>query len=93
MKSLLYQDAGDGYGYLSSEWKEVRIEHRQGVLKMIRDGTYVGQPIRSLEIVGLTTQPKELRANGNIIEFTFDSGIRRMHAKLPENANEITLIR
>ena len=93
MKSLLYQDAGDGYGYRSGEWKEVRIEHRQGVLKMIRDGTYVGQPIRSLEIVGLTTQPKELRANGNIIEFTFDSGIRRMHAKLPENANEITLIR
>jgi len=89
----LYQDAGDGYGYRSSEWKEVRIEHRQGVLKVIRSGNYVGQPISSIEVAGLTARPRELRVDGNVIEFTFDNGTRRLHAKLPENAREITLVR
>jgi alpha-glucosidase len=39
----LHQDAGDGYGYRLSEWRNIRIEHRQGVLKISRVGEFRGQ--------------------------------------------------
>jgi alpha-glucosidase len=90
--SRLYQDAGDGYGYRKSEWREIQIEHKQGRLKITRAGSFAGQPIRYLEIVGLAGQPGELRADGVRLNFTFDDVSRRLRAVLPENANEITLI-
>ncbi len=39
----IHQDAGDGYGYRRSEWREIRIEHRQGSLKISRIGDFTGQ--------------------------------------------------
>ena len=32
--STLFQDAGDGYGYQSTHWREIRFETRQGLLKI-----------------------------------------------------------
>jgi len=89
----IYQDAGDGYGYKVNEWRDIRIEHRQGSLKIDRFGTYSGQRIEALEVVGLPTAPRELRADGKPLEFSFDSATRRLRAALPESVNEITLNR
>ncbi|MEP7148830.1 MAG: TIM-barrel domain-containing protein [Acidobacteriota bacterium] len=89
----LHQDAGDGYGYRRSEWREIRIEHRQGLIKITRIGDFGGQQIRYLEVVGLGADPHEVRADGKKIIHAFDSARKRLRAELPENVTEITLIR
>jgi len=89
----IYQDAGDGYGYKLNEWSEIRVEHRRGSLKISRIGTYAGQQIRALEIVGLDAKPRELRADGKLLEFSYDAATRRVRADLPEAPGEITMTR
>ena len=89
----IFQDAGDGYGYQMSAWRDIRIEHSQGVLKIRRIGNFNGQEIRSLEVLGVSTAPREMRADGKVIEFRFDQTTHRLSASIPENANEITMTR
>ena len=89
----IHQDAGDGYGYRRSEWREIRIEHRQDSLKISRSGDFNGQRIRYLEVVGLSSDPKEIRADGKKIDHTYDAARKRVRVELPENATEITLLR
>jgi hypothetical protein len=89
----LYQDAGDGYGYRLSEWRNIRIEHRQGMLKVSRIGDFRGQPIRYIEAFGLAAEPREIRADGRKLEFRFDAATRRLRVEVPENASEITMVR
>ena len=91
--AVIYQDAGDGYGYRLSEWRDIRIRHDQGILKIERIGNFQGQPIRGLEVVGVSAAPRELRADGKLIEFRFDANIRRLSAVVPDNVSEITLLR
>jgi alpha-glucosidase len=89
----VYQDEGDGYGYRRNDWREINIEHRQGSLKIIRIGNYSGQAIRSLEVIGIPAPPREMRADGAILNFSFDAATHRLHADLPEKVSEITLAR
>ncbi len=89
----IHQDAGDGYGYRQSAWREIQIEHRQGSLKIKRIGDFNGQMIRYLEVVGLTNEPHEVRADGKKIDHAFDPKTKRLRAKLPENVSEITFVR
>lgn len=91
--TALRQDAGDGYGYRLGEWLEIQIEHRQGTLKLNRIGDFRGQPIRYLEAVGLSANPREIRADGRKLDHTYDPARQRLRAELPQNAAEITLIR
>jgi alpha-glucosidase len=88
----VYQDEGDGYGYRRSEWREMKIEHRQGSLKISRVGNYSGQAIRGLEVIGIPAPPREMRADGAVLKFSFDAATHRLHADLPENVSEISLI-
>ena len=89
----LHQDAGDGYGYRLSEWRRVRIEHRQGVITINRVGDFPGQSIRYLEVVGIATDPKEIRADGRKLEHKYDAATKRVRVELPEDVKEITLTR
>src|SRR5258706_10025934 len=82
--SRLFQDAGDGYGYRKNSFREFRFDHSQGTLKLMRSGSFDGQPIRYLEIIGLTAPPRELRADGRGLKFTFDAESKRLNADLPE---------
>jgi alpha-glucosidase len=91
--STLYQDSGDGYGYKSTEWREVRFEHQPGLLKIRKVGTFSGQPITYIEIVGLNFHPRELRVDGRPIEFAYDTAGHRLKAAIPESAAEISLAR
>jgi hypothetical protein len=76
-----------------SAWRDIRIEHSQGILKIRRIGNFNGQPIRNLEVLGVSAAPREMRADGLLIEFRFDQKGRRLSAVIPENASEITLSR
>jgi alpha-glucosidase len=89
----IHEDAGDGYGYRQSEWREIRIEHREGVLKISRTGDFKGQRIRYLEVVGLAADPKEIRADGKKIDHTYDVVRKRARVELPENVGEVTMVR
>lgn len=89
----LYQDAGDGYGYRRSEWRNIRIEHRQGLLKISRIGDFRGQQIRYIEAFGITAEPSEIRADGRKLEFRFDASTKHLRVEIPETAEEITFVR
>jgi alpha-glucosidase len=89
----IHEDAGDGYGYRQSEWREIRIEHREGDLKISRTGDFAGQRIRYLEVAGLASDPKEIRADGKKIDHTYDAARKRIRAELPDGVGEITMIR
>jgi alpha-glucosidase len=89
----IHEDAGDGYDYRKSGWREIRIEHGQGMLKISRTGDFKGQRIGFLEVVGLASDPKEIRADGKKIDHTYDAETKRARVELPEGAREIKLIR
>jgi alpha-glucosidase len=89
----IHQDAGDGYGYRSGEWRPVRVEHTTGSLKMTRIGNFNGQPIRYLEVVGLTADPREVRADGRKLDHTYDAATKRIRAEVPDGVTEIRLVR
>jgi len=89
----IHQDAGDGYGYRQSAWREIQIEHRQGSLKIKRIGDFNGQRIQYLEVVGLDADPREVRADGKKIDHAFDPKTKRVRAELPDSVEEITLTR
>jgi alpha-glucosidase len=91
--SELHQDAGDGYGYRQSAWRNIRIEHRQGILRITRTGDFKGQRIRYLEIAGLAADPREVRADGIKLGHKFDPKTKRVLVELPENVKEITWVR
>ncbi len=65
----------------------------QGILKLMRSGSFHDQPIRYLEIIGLTAPPRELRADGRGLKFTFDAESKRLNANLLEGVSEITLVK
>ena len=91
--ATIFQDAGDGYGYRTGGSREIRIEHRQGALKISMAGSFSGQTIRSVEVVGLTARPKEMRADGRELNFTYDESTKRLRAELPESVVELTLVK
>jgi alpha-glucosidase len=91
--TTIHQDAGDGYGYRLNEWRRVTVEHSPGVLKLRRVGNFRGQPIRYVEAIGITANPREIRVDGRKVDHTYDAGTKRVRAEIPENASEITLVR
>lgn len=91
--AIIHQDAGDGYGYRRSDWRHVKIEHALGSIKISRVGDFRGQPIRHLEAIGITADPREVRVDGRKAEHRFDKSSRRVRVEVPDGAAEITLIR
>ena len=89
----IHQDAGDGYGYRLSAWRHIRVEHRQGTLTIRRIGDFRGQPIRYVEAVGLTADPREIRADGRKLEHKYDAATKRVRVEIPDGVKEISLVR
>jgi alpha-glucosidase len=90
--SALFQDAGDGYGYRSTDWREFRFEQTSGATKISRIGNFNGQPIRSVEVLGLDVAPRELLADSKRVHFNYDAKTKRLTADIPENTTEVRLI-
>ena len=91
--SKIFQDAGEGYGYRANDWREIKIEHKKGVLNINRIGKYNGQKIRFIEAVGIEQKPREVRVDGKAVEnVVFDAARKRLRIEIDENAREISLV-
>lgn len=92
--ATLYQDAGEDYGYQKSDWREIKILHKQGLLALNRAGNFDGQKIKFIEAVGIANKPREIRVDGNAIrDQDLDEKRKRLRFEIGENAREIVLIR
>ncbi|MGI8884159.1 MAG: TIM-barrel domain-containing protein, partial [Pyrinomonadaceae bacterium] len=92
--SMLYQDAGEGYGYQKSVWREIKIEHKQGLLTLNRIGNFNGQKIKYIEAVGIAAKPSEIKSDGKVVDRQdFDENRKRLRFEISENAKEIVLSR
>lgn len=89
----IYQDAGDGYAYRQGAWQQVGVEHVQGRLRIARVGNFKGQRIRYLEVIGVESEPREIRADTRKFDFKYDAATKRIRVELPENVREITMLR
>ncbi len=89
----LYQDAGEGYAYQKGDWRTIGFEHRQGSIKIRRDGQFPGQALKFVEAVGIAAPPKQMLADGREIKFTYEAATKRLRAEVPDGVSEITLIR
>lgn len=93
-KAVLFQDAGDGYGYKLTEWSEVRIEHRSGLLNIDRIGSFTGQKIGYIEAVGVPQKPGEVLVDGQQAgNIEFDKSRNRLKIAINERAREVKLVR
>ena len=91
--SQLFQDAGDGYGYRQTAWRSIKFEHKQGSLKIQTIGNFKGQPIKYLNVVGLTGDVKDALGDGKILPRKYDAEHKRLSVELNGNEREITLLR
>lgn len=89
----LFQDAGDGYGYRGSDFREITIEHKQGSLKINRTGNFNGQRIRYIQAFGVPAKPKEMRADGKSLDMDVDTATKRLRVEINGDEKEILLIR
>jgi alpha-glucosidase len=92
-RAALFQDAGDGYGYRGQDFREVRIEHSAGVLKLARIGNFNGQRIRYIRAIGVAAKPREMRADGKSLDMDFDAASKRLRVEINGDEREILLIR
>lgn len=91
--ATLYQDAGDGFEYQKGDSRTFSFEHRPGSIKVRRDGEFKGQELRSIEVIGVAAQPKQMAADGREIKFSYDAGTKRVKAEIPVGVGEITMVR
>jgi len=89
----LFQDAGEGYGYRQSAWREITVEHKRGILTITRTGDFAGQQIKFIRAIGVTEKPKEVRVDGKAVDFDFDPATKSLRVEINQNAREIVLIR
>jgi hypothetical protein len=91
--SEVFQDSGEGYGYRKNDFREIKIEHKKGILRISRVGSFNGQKIKFIEAVGIADKPKEIRVDGKLAEkMQFDAAKKRLRIEVDENAREITLL-
>ncbi len=89
----IFQDAGEGYGYRKNDFREIKIEHKKGILRLNRVGSFNGQKIKYIEAVGIAAKPGEIRVDGKLVEkMQFDPARKRLKIEIGENAKEITML-
>ncbi len=90
---LLFQDAGEGYGYRRNDWREIEVEHKRGTLAIKRTGSFDGQRLGSVEVHGIAERPKEITADGRKVDFDFQTEVKRLSFRLRGDEREILVIR
>ena len=93
--SELFQDPGDGYDYRARGRREIKIEHRRGILRLNRSGDLKNpQKIKFIEALGIAQKPREMRVDGVIAEkVEFDAKRKRLRIEIGDAAKEMTLVR
>ncbi len=92
-KAVLFQDAGDGYGYRSNKWREIRLEHRKDLLKIDRVGDFIGQKTGHVVVLGIPRRPKQIRIDGReTTSAEFDETRKRLRIGIDDNVKEISIV-
>jgi alpha-glucosidase len=82
-ETLIFQDSGDGYGYLKSDRREIKISHKKGALKLNYVGTYKGQNLEAIEIIGIDKMPADVKIDGVSTKLLkFDEAKKRLRISL-----------
>lgn len=90
--SKIFQDSGDGYDYQKTQKREISIEHKKGLLRLMRVGNFQGQKIHFIEALGISKRPSEMRVDGKLVEnIEIDSTKNRLRITVDENVKEIAL--
>lgn len=89
----LFQDEGDGYGYLNGQSLEIEVTHKRGSVQIKRVGNFTGQRIGFGEIHGIAAKPKEIIADGTKIDFDYDVSKKRLRFRLKGDEKELVLVR
>jgi alpha-glucosidase len=92
-RSMLFQDAGDGYGYRRNEWRQIGVTHREDSIKLDRFGDFEGQRIRFIEIHGVPAKPREIWADDKKLDFDYDSEKKRVRLEIAGSEKEILVVR
>jgi len=90
--TIVYQDEGDGYRYRKSDFCEIRVEHRKGILRLNKVGSFAGQKVRFIEAIGIAKRPSAIVIDGKpSAEFEFDANTKRLRISISDQTNEIAL--
>jgi alpha-glucosidase len=92
-RSMLFQDAGDGYGYRRNEWRQIRVTHSEDSIKLDRFGDFEVQQIRFIEIHGVSVKPGEIWADDKKLDFDYDSEKKRVRLEITGSEKEILVVR
>jgi len=89
--AMLFEDRGEGYGYRKQDSSITKFEHRKGLLKIIRNGTFKGQKIKYVEAIGIPARPSEILINGKAANRVVYHSRKGFRIEIAENTNEITI--
>ncbi|NOT48473.1 MAG: hypothetical protein HOP17_12080 [Acidobacteria bacterium] len=89
----LFQDAGEGYGYRRGDSRDIVITHKRGLISIERKGSFAGQRMGFVEILGLAAKPKEIFADGRKMDFDYDADKKRLRFRLKGDEKELTMVR
>jgi hypothetical protein len=93
--SRVYEDAGEGYEYLRGASRTLTATVEGNSVRLARAGSYnVSRPLASVEFLGLSAAPREVRAGSSAVpDAAFDAATGRLSVPLPpQGANEVSLI-
>ncbi len=90
---MLYQDAGEGYGYRANDWSEFVTTHKPGSITFKRSGSFRRQRITKMVVHGVAARPSAINADGKPVEFQFNAAQKRLEVTITGIENEIILVR
>jgi alpha-glucosidase len=87
--SRVYEDAGDGYGYLRGGSRTTTVTHTGTRLLLSREGSYsAARPLAAVEYIGLPWRPRRVAFDGRAAagDADYDPAARRLRITLPAAA-------
>ncbi|MDQ3755903.1 MAG: DUF4968 domain-containing protein [Acidobacteriota bacterium] len=93
-QSSFYQDSGEGYATQRNGWRITEVTQNANTIRLKHLGYEAGRPVTFIELSGVATKPKEIRADGREVkDISFDKDAKRLRFKLPEQgASEIVIV-
>lgn len=92
-ESIMFEDAGDGYGYRNGEYSITKFIHSKGVIKIERSGPLKGQRITNVVIHGMGERPRRITADGRDVVFDLDEATKQLKFTLNGDERELRMER
>ena len=88
----VFQDAGDGYGYLQGQSRTISARQQGQSLRLEISENRGYQRVSAIEFIGLRARPPAVRIDGQEVEGAFDAATRRLRVALPgEHVKQVLL--